>query len=51
MKLIQSPYIEEKYKDNLRNYKYKGSDNSIFYIYCMSPFCNWAVEYLPTWLA
>ena len=48
---FNSPYIDTKYYNNLRTYQYKGGENSIFYCYCTSPFCNWAVEYCPCWLA
>ncbi len=42
-----SPYIKEEWKENVRNFKYKGSDSSIFYTLFTNPFCNWAVEFLP----
>lgn len=46
------PYVqEEEWKENIRKYKYKGTDNSIFYVYVVSPLCNYLVELLPTWLA
>jgi GTP-binding protein Era len=38
-------------EENVINYQYKGGDLSILYQYCISPFCNWAVELLPTSLA
>ena len=47
----KSPYISKEYYDNLKNYKYKSSDASITYKYCMSPFCNFLVQKFPKWLA
>ena len=29
MSIVLSPYIKEEYKENIRNYKYRGSDNSL----------------------
>ena len=46
-----SPYIDKEEEENVINYQYKGGDLSILYQYCISPFCNWAVELLPTSLA
>ena len=48
---ITSKYIEDQYITNLINYKYSGGDNSILYRFVINPFCNWFVNYLPTWLA
>lgn len=48
---INGPYIQKEYYKNIQNYQYRGGDNSIFYTLCMAPFCNWAVEYFPTWVA
>jgi ethanolaminephosphotransferase len=45
------PYIEEKEKVKVLNYKYKGGDTSIFYIYCMAPLCDWLTPKFPEWLA
>ena len=44
-------YIEDQYINNLKNYKYKGGDNSIYYYYVISPVCNFMVSYFPKWLA
>lgn len=49
--LTIKPYIKEEWKDNIRDYKYRGSDISIFYVHFTSPFCNWVVNYLPMRLA
>lgn len=46
-----TPYIKEEWKDPIKNYKYRGSDISIWYTYISNPFCNWWVEYFPKWLA
>lgn len=51
MVALTSPYIREEWKDNVRNFKYRGTDNSIFYKYFTSPVCNVIVEYLPKSLA
>ena len=46
-----SKYIEDKYKENIKNYKYRGGDNSIYYKYIMSPVCNFMVNYFPRSIA
>ena len=48
---LTTNYIEEQYKEKLINYKYKGGDDSILCYYVINPFCNFAVEYFPRWLA
>ena len=48
---FHSKYIEDQYIDNVKNYKYQGDDNSIYYKYIISPVCNFLVNYFPTWLA
>ena len=48
---IMSEYIPEAWKDKIRNYKYKGSDNSLFYRYVTSPCCDFVVKHLPDDLA
>ena len=50
-KPIKHIYIEEKYINNLLNYKYRGGDISILNIYVINPFCNFIVNYFPKWLA
>lgn len=42
------PYEHNK---DLRNHKYSGSDEGIFYARCWSPLANWAVSKLPRYLA
>ena len=37
--------------ENMNNFKYKSTDDSIMYNKCMSPCLNVVVEYLPRWLA
>ena len=44
------PYISKSFYSNIINYKYRGGDTSIFYIYCMNPFCEWIVPKFPIWL-
>jgi hypothetical protein len=46
-----SPYIPEEWKENIRRYKYKGSDNSIFYRLCTSPLCDYIVQFIPKTVA
>jgi len=46
-----TPYIKEEWKENIKNYKYSGSDVSIWYTYISNPFCNWVVKYIPRWVA
>ena len=48
---IGSKYIEDEYKDKLIKYKYKGGDDSILCYFVINPFCNFLVNYFPTWLA
>ena len=49
--LLTGKYIEERYKEKLINYKYKGGDNSVLCYYVINPFCNFIVKYFPKWLA
>lgn len=51
MVALTSPYIREEWKENVRNYKYKGSDNSILYNYFTSPLCEAIVKNLPETLS
>lgn len=44
---ITSPYIRDEWKENIKNYKYKGCDNSIFYQYFTSGLCDKLVSYMP----
>ena len=37
--------------ENMNNFKYKSTDDSIMYNKCMSPCLNVLVDYLPRWLA
>ena len=48
---LNSKYIEDKYIDKLISYKYKGGDDSILCRFVIDPFCNYIVNYFPTWLA
>jgi hypothetical protein len=43
-----SPYIPEEWKEKIRKYKYKGSDNSIFYKLFTGPVCDWLVTFIPS---
>ena len=45
------PYISPEYYENIRSYQYKSSDSSISYKYCMSPLCDYLVNFFPEWLA
>ena len=44
-------YVEDQYIDNLKKYKYRGGDNSIYYNYIISPVCNYFINYFPKSLA
>ena len=44
-------YILKEFNQNVIDYKYKGVDNSIYYRYVMSPFCEYITNYFPKWLA
>jgi hypothetical protein len=47
-----TPYIEEEeWKENIKKYKYRGNDKSIFYRYVTSPLCNELVKYVPNYIA
>lgn len=48
---ILSPYIKQEWMENIKKFKYKGSDRSLFYNYLAGPLCNIIVEKLPTNLA
>ena len=48
---LKLKYIEDQYAENLKNYKYRGGDNSIYYHYIMSPVCNFMVKYFPKCIA
>ena len=45
-----SPLPQETLQ-NMKNFKYKSTDDSLMYNKCMSPCLNKVVNYLPTWLA
>ena len=40
-------YILIEFYQNVKNYKYKGVDNSIYYRYVMSPFFEYIKNYFP----
>lgn len=47
-----SPYIlNDAAKENIRKYKYKGSDSSLFYQMVVSPTCDRIVTLFPKTLA
>ena len=48
---LSSKYIDPQYVDNIKNYKYRGEDRSIYYYYVISPVSNFMVQYSPKWLA
>ena len=48
---LSSKYIDDKYIDNVINYKYRGEDRSIYYYYVISPVSNFMVQHTPKWLA
>jgi hypothetical protein len=47
---IFKKYIRDEWKENIRTYKYQGSDLSILYVHVTSPLCNKLVEYIPPWI-
>ena len=49
--MLTFKYIDDKYINNLKAYKYKGGDNSIYYNYVISPVCNFIVKYTPKCIA
>jgi len=44
------PYVSKRAKENIKNYKYSCTDNSISNI-IMQPYWNWSVNFLPMTLA
>ena len=46
-----SPYIKEEWKENVKNYKYRGTDRGLYYNYVASPLCNILVQKFPMNLA
>jgi ethanolaminephosphotransferase len=45
-------HLTEREKAAIRNYRYKGGDDSLIYKHALSPFAQWLVENLtPTWVA
>ncbi|KAF2069884.1 hypothetical protein CYY_008794 [Polysphondylium violaceum] len=50
MDIIFRPYVSKRAKENIKNYKYSCSDNSISNM-IMQPFWNWSVNFLPMSLA
>jgi hypothetical protein len=51
MEICNYQYIKEEWKENIRNYKFKGKDSSLVYNYIASPICNYLVKYVPKWMA
>ena len=45
------PYIDAEGAHNLKNYKYRGIDDGLAYIYFFEPIANWLVQYIPMWVA
>ncbi len=43
--------IDKKYYEVYRNYKYNGTDDSLFYRYIVSPLCDKLVLYIPDYIA
>ncbi len=46
-----TPYIKDEWKQNIKDYRYKGGDISIWYVWISNPFCNWLIQYCPNWIA
>ena len=51
MELCTNTYIKEQWKENIKNYKYSGKDDSLLYNYVTSPLCNKIVEFVPAFIA
>lgn len=45
------PFIKEHEKQAIRDHKYVGSNNSLYYHYCLNSLCTAIVDNLPRWLA
>jgi hypothetical protein len=46
-----TPYIQEDWKENIKNFKYRGKDLSLIYNYIGSPVCDDFCNMLPETLA
>jgi len=46
-----SPYIKEEWKDSIKSYIYKSTDESIYYKNVTNPLCNWLIKFVPKTIA
>lgn len=44
---LLSAYIKDEWVPNIKAYKYKGTDYSLFYRFMISPLCNKIVLLIP----
>lgn len=44
-------YIKKEWDTTIRNFQYKGEDNSLFYNYVANPLCDKLVNFFPMWVA
>ncbi|EFA75797.1 CDP-alcohol phosphatidyltransferase [Heterostelium album PN500] len=51
MDVVFAPYVSERARSNIKQYKYQGCDHSIIANRVLQPFWRWAVEWLPMWMA
>ena len=50
--MLKYNYINDGKQENLKSYKYVGTDKSLLYKYFLSKIANFCVDYLtPEWLA
>jgi hypothetical protein len=45
------PVFTEEGAENVRNFKYRGGDNSLVYKYFYSPLCDYLIQYVPANMA
>lgn len=49
--LNKRPYFTEEEAENIKKYRYKGTDEGILYIYFFSPLAEKLVSWTPEWVA
>lgn len=45
------PIVKPHEEEAVRQHRYVGDNNSIFYNNVINPFCNFTIEFFPLWLA
>jgi len=51
MRFLNFHFVSEEGEDGLRNYKYNGQDNGLFYIFFWDPVCKQTIKCVPDWIA